>query len=370
MPRSIIVAAGRHARYLCPVRMPWPGADAPPALAADGRTFPTQRDGDDLVFLAPPLAPDQTVSLSAVGRSDVSDGVSLEDRDGRIDVSLPDGPLTSYLYEGNPARPCFHPVMAPGGVAVTRNWPLVGGVAGETTDHPHQRSMWIAHGAVNGVDNWSHEGRHGRTLHRSIDELVSGPVFGRFRTTGAWTDHDGREMLRQALVATFWRGSDRARLIDIDVTLTAVAGDVLLGDTKEGGMLAARVASEMDVPRTGRIENSYGGIDEGETWGRSAHWCDYSGKVDGHPVGIAVMDHPVSFRYPTYWHVRNYGLMAANPFALNDYTDGLKNGDHLMRDGSSLRFVYRVLLHSGSAEQADVRAHYLGFVSPPRVEAR
>ena len=39
-------------------------------------------------------------------------------------------------------------------------------------------------------------------------------------------------------------------------------------------------------------------------------------------MGIAILNHPASFRYPTYWHVRDYGLFAANPFGLHDFKWG------------------------------------------------
>ena len=129
----------------------------------------------------------------------------------------------------------------------------------------------------------------------------------------------------------------------------------------------ARAASALDVPRGGRIENVYGGVDEGETWGKAAHWCDYSGTVDGQAAGIAILDHPLSFRYPTHWHVRDYGLMTANPFGYAAYTNGAKNGSHLLNAGATLSFSYRVVLHRGNATQADIPAHYLNFAAPPRV---
>ena len=66
--------------------------------------------------------------------------------------------------------------------------------------------------------------------------------------------------------------------------------------------------------------------------------------------------------------MRDYGLMGANPFALGDYTHGEKNGSHLLKAGESLRFSYRILVHRGDAESADVRAHYLNFAAPPKVE--
>ena len=58
----------------------------------------------------------------------------------------------------------------------------------------------------------------------------------------------------------------------------------------------------MEVRNGGKIENSYGGISESETWGKRAQWCDYSGPIEGRIVGVSVFDHPESFRYPTYWH--------------------------------------------------------------------
>jgi len=38
--------------------------------------------------------------------------------------------------------------------------------------------------------------------------------------------------------------------------------------------------------------------------------------IDGKALGICFMNHPASYRFPTDWHVRNYGLFAANAFML------------------------------------------------------
>jgi hypothetical protein len=32
------------------------------------------------------------------------------------------------------------------------------------------------------------------------------------------------------------------------------------------------------------------------------------------------MDHPTNFRFPTPWHVRDYALLFASPFASRDYS--------------------------------------------------
>ena len=120
-----------------------------------------------------------------------------------------------------------------------------------------------------------------------------------------------------------------ARILDIAVTFHATEGPVRFGDTKEGAMLSVRVASSMDADADGTIENAYGGRGETECFGKRAQWMDYAGPVDGNTVGVAVFDHPSSFRYPTYWHMRNYGLMHANPFAWREFPGTPRRGRQL-----------------------------------------
>ena len=97
----------------------------------------------------------------------------------------------------------------------------------------------------------------------------------------------------------------------------------------------------------GQIENSYGGRQEEETWGKRAMWCDYYGPLDGETAGVCLMDFPTNPRYPTHWHVRAYGLMTANPFGLHDYYNDsdTHRGDWTIPAYESRNFLYRVLLH-------------------------
>jgi len=141
---------------------------------------------------------------------------------------------------------------------------------------------------------------------------------------------------------------------------------VRFGDTKEGGICSVRVAAPMEADRTGKIENAYGGVNEAETWGKRAPWCDYSGIVEGHRVGVAVFDHPGNFRYPTYWHVRNYGLMTANPFGLSHFLAPAEaEGSHVLPKGETLAFRYGVCVHAGDAAEGRVRDRYLDWIYPP-----
>lgn len=338
--------------------------------AADGASLPAEVDTSGrLSFVVPDLAARQTVSYE-MEKADTDASpptVEVNDTGGSLSISLRGEPVTTYVYRDVPARPYFHPVFAPGQIPVTRSYPMLPEVEGEKRDHPHHRSLWIAYGEVNGADNWSEEPGHGHTRHEAFEHISSGTVRGSFASRSLWTTANGAPLLTQRLSVTAWASGGEYRLLDFDIRLEATHGDVHFSDTKEGGILSVRVATEMDVPRTGRITNVFGGIDEAETWGRASHWCDYSGTVAGEPAGIAVLDHPHSFRYPTHWHVRNYGLMTANPFGYAAYTDGLKDGSHTLKRGDALAFRYRVALHRGSCTEAQINGRYLDFVAPPRV---
>jgi hypothetical protein len=160
------------------------------------------------------------------------------------------------------------------------------------------------------------------------------------------------------------------RLMDYEVNLHASEGRVVLGDTKEGGLLSVRVATSMDAANQdgGTITNAFGGIQEEETWGKPAPWCDYSGPVGGGVWGICMMDHPDNPRHPTPWHVRNYGLMTANCFGYHDFTGREEaRRDLILEDGDSRFWRYRVLIHQGTAGAARVGDRYLDYAYPPAV---
>jgi hypothetical protein len=247
-------------------------------------------------------------------------------------------------------------------------------IEGETKDHPHHKSCWVAHGDLNGTDIWSEQAGHGRTVHREFTALESGPVMGRIAAVNDWVDARGTPLLTERREYRFYNLPAEGRLLDMQVAFTPAAGDVVFGDTKEGGICSIRVATSMDVGKTavggGRFTLGTGAINEVEGWGRRAPWCDYCGPVAGRTVGIAIFDTPGNLRYPTYWHVRNYGLMTANPFGLSHFAGkpgGEPCGDYTLAQGTTLAFRYRLYIHAGNTEEAQVAAQYQHYINPPRV---
>jgi hypothetical protein len=70
---------------------------------------------------------------------------------------------------------------------------------------------------------------------------------------------------------------------------------------------------------------------------------------------VACFDHPSNLRYPTTWHARDYGLVAANPFGLHDFQKLPKGaGDYTLKAGSPLTLRYRWLFHKGDTAGAKI----------------
>ena len=115
---------------------------------------------------------------------------------------------------------------------------------------------------------------------------------------------------------------------------------------------------------TGHISNADGLETEKEAWGKPSNWCDYSGEINGEKVGIAMLDNPANPSHPVRWHVRAYGLFAANPFGLSVFTnDKSQDGSVNLDPGKSLHFRYRVIVHTGDVKSADIAGQWTKYVA-------
>jgi len=182
---------------------------------------------------------------------------------------------------------------------------------------------------------------------------AEGGKTGTIVTRNEWIGPDGGKVLADERTLRF--GADgESRWIDFDITLTAAADEVKFGDTKEGSF-GLRIAESMRTDRKmgGKIITSEG-LEDDKAWGKPAAWVDYHGPVQGETLGIAILNHPSSFRYPTGWHVRTYGLFAANPFGEGDFRGEQVETAHVLKKGESLTFRYRVIFHKGDEKQGKV----------------
>lgn len=263
-----------------------------------------------------------------------------------------DGQLfTEYLTESG-GKPILWPIIGPTGKPMTRAFPMEK-ETNEKTDHPWHRSMWFSHGSVNKIDFWTDKIGNGTIKHRDFVKLEGG-ITGLIVTNNDWLSSDGVRQCEDKRTLRF--GADaNSRWIDFNISIQALDKPVTFGDTKEGtfGLRLAETLS-LDAKQGGQIVNSNGQLNN-ETWGKAADWVDCHGPLDGQTVGIAILNHPGSFRYPTYWHVRGYGLFAANPFGLREFSgDRKKDGSYTITSGKNIVLRYRVLLHRGDEKDGNI----------------
>ena len=283
--------------------------------------------------------------------------IAPSDKGVRIDV---DGKLlTEYMTKGT-QRPCFYPVMAANGAEITRPYPLK---EGSKEDHPHHSSIWLAHGGVNGTDFWANGTDKGRIETTELTDLKASGSSASFTAKSKWVKPNGEVPLTDERHLTVTALADGGRQFDWVVTLTAGSGDVTFEDTKEGSM-AIRVAPTMAVKGgTGHIVTSEG-IKDVKAWGTKANWVAYYGPDSkGEPLTITMMDAATNLRHPTWWHVRDYGLFAANPFGQHDFEKDKNKtkGNYVLAKGTSFTQTYRILIQNGEPDKAKLDAAFGAF---------
>lgn len=312
-------------------------------------------------------------------------------------VTVNGKPFASYVVD-QANKPYLWPIYGPTGKAMTRAYPMkeVPEEEKEQRDHPHHRGIVFGHESI-GAGAWKFpekwdaitgEEKHtggGDTWHENatFEEFMKNPKLAlrgkqrlpmvasikhrEFKETTAdvdkavivalcdYLDPSGKRFLTEERRLTF-HVMNGMRAIDFDQDFIASDGEVRFDDRKDAG-LAIRVPASMavDSKQGGQIINSDGLVDK-NSWGKAAKWCDYHGPVEGEHLGVAFLNHPDSYRYPTRWHVRSYGLFTANPFAQRDYDKTLPEGTTTLKAGERLKLRHRLLFHQGDAKAAGIEA--------------
>lgn len=289
----------------------------------------------------------------------------LTQEENHVDVKLGDKPFTDYYFaaEGGHAyvRPFMWPVRAADGTEVTSDQTRAK-EADPKQDHPHHRSLYVAFGDVNGADHWSLAHGADQPKQRHVDfQKVAGDTLVEDLV---WEDKQHQPMMKEVRTVRFFAFPDSSRGIDITSVYSAIDKPVKFGDTKEAGLCAARMAKSISQDPT--ITLSTGATstqnadkakkqagDENNVWGKAADWCDESGTIDGKVYGLTIMSHP-SNPLPAKWHVRRYGLIAANNIGASafDKTNPNIYTPLTIEQGKPVTFRYRVVIHEGPAASA------------------
>ena len=258
-------------------------------------------------------------------------------------------------YGDYSVRPFFFPVVGPSGRYLTRI-----GHPHDPVGHHHHYSVWLAYHFINDVNFWSDEETSGKQVHQRFSRFVDGPVLAGFESVVDWQTPDGESIMREIKRARVYPQLDGELLIDLQFSFSSVNKIVHLKKTSFG-FLGVRMAKSIGVfDGSGLIQNSEGAVNEREVFHKAASWCDYSGLVtDTLRNGIAIFDHPDNPHYPSHWHVRSDGWMSPCHFLHHDHQIGL---------GETLQLNYRLLVHNGDVNDADIQKKYDQYVRPPKVK--
>jgi len=300
--------------------------------------------------------------------------VEMQRAGSQIDINIDGKPFTTYYFDPEVAKPYVMPLRTASGDILSRPFPVKNDVSMANprgpSFEPHQRPLYFGHGDVDGLDFWEepafdqyiHDHGHqsyGHMTLKSVEEASEQPDAVLVRARYTLNDPSNRVIGEETQLLVF-RGGPQTRTIDCTFTLYATNGPMDFGDTKEG-TFGLRLGAVLSAP-AGHMLNSKGAQGERDIWGKPADWVDFSGTISGKPVGVAVLDHPKSFRHPTTWHARAYGLLSANPFGIREFTrDANQDGAWTVPEGKSVTFRYRVLIHEGEFPAARIQEEYQRF---------
>jgi hypothetical protein len=287
-------------------------------------------------------------------------------------VMLYGEPVAEYVID-RANKPFLWRIAGPTGKPMTRAFPMAD-LPGETTDHVHQRGLSFGHQDVAGFDTWAEDASYrdhpalatrvetvGAIRHRGYRRLAGGPSAV-IHATNEIVDARNTPLLVEERRMTF-AFAPGVRMIDVDVDLVAAHGPVELADMKDAGVYI-RVPDDMTVDRGlgGTIVTSAGARDAA-AWATRAAWVDYHGPVAGEHLGIAILNHPTSFRHPTAWHVRTYGLFCANPFGFRQMNPTAESGAVTLAAGERIGLRHRFIFHAGDERRGGIAAAYEAYAA-------
>jgi hypothetical protein len=287
--------------------------------------------------------------------------IQFERKEDRLVIRAGDKPLAEFvLGDDKVQRPYFARVHTPSGIQATRNHPPKEGE--DPTDHDTMHpGLWLAFGDLSGADFW-------RNKAGGVKTTISGEPRGEagrgsFSINNdyfaAVAKEDDDPLCEETANFTIFVRPP-GYLLRWESTFTGER-EFTFGDQEEMG-LGVRLASPLRVTGgNGRILDSEGRRNEKEVWGKQADWCDYRGEIEGRQVGIAVFPSPRNFRR-SWFHARDYGYFATNPFGRNAFTGGEKSAVSV-KPGEEFRLAYGVFIYDAAKDETvDLPAVYDEYV--------
>jgi hypothetical protein len=262
-------------------------------------------------------------------------------------------------YGKDVTKPYFHPLALVDGMILTVLSPR---------DHPWHRGMWFSWKMLNNVNYWEEDRKtglcDGRTEVVDAQVVPNSDFSANILLTLTYHLPDKPPLLSEKRTITMSAPDREGRYtMNWESVFTAGDQDVFMqGGTSGGGYagLGVRFSESTNqwrlIDSEGRVDVP-GGMFAKHTHGQHARWMDFSvvDPATGEIGGIAILQHPSCFRYPSYWHNNvnetfPLGYFSPAPLWAEPYTLGA---------GKSLNLKYRI--HPGRGVKDQMEAAWTAF---------
>jgi hypothetical protein len=296
--------------------------------------------------------------------------MTLEEKDGKLNVNRDGKTLLSYQYETMPApagidksfeRSGFiHPLNTPKGERLTRIQPK---------DHYHHYGIWNpwTHVLFEGdtLDFWNLNKKEATVRFANFLRKEEGPIYADFAELH---EHvvlkNGKIALNETQNVRAFAGEKDYYILDFSLDMSpADKSPFHILEYRYGGF-GWRTTEEWDN------KNSHVLSSEGKTRkdadGSTAKWFIVQGKLGEGTGGAILMSHPTNFNHPEplrIWPEDTYvrGDMFAN-FAPT------KNMDWILEPGKTSNLKYRMLIFDGDMTAEKAEAAWQQFAHPIKIE--
>lgn len=276
---------------------------------------------------------------------------------------IKEGPLTILRYNhgtvpvppgvrSNYARGDYiMPLFGPAGELLTDDYPK---------DHPHHRGVswsWpVTRWGKEVRDIWAASGVWARPLQ--IRRLENGPVFALIEAESAWKWGDTNAIVHETAIIRVFRREGDGRLVDIEISLRALADGVAIGGRPHGGYGGFGLRAQPVEQRVISLHT------DPETAHPRRSWLDYSGifKKGKPSCGLAIIEHTANLHYPNQllqYPQLNY-VMPAFP----------GEREVALSREQPLVLRHRLWIHDGMGDAKRLAEVWAGYANPPKAAVR
>ena len=257
----------------------------------------------------------------------------------KINVTIEGKYFTSYIFSSDEKYPFFYPVNGPGsGGSVTSM---------RNGEYPHHSSLFFGCDQVNGGNYWQEGLERGRIISINAEIIKEGGDTVIITDECIWSRPGAASPIKDTRKFIITAPSATLRQIDVEINMEPLM-EVHIKKTNHS-LFSARMAADLSVKNGGTMINAEGATGEKETFGKSSAWIDYYGKRGDMIEGLAILQHPANPWFPSPWFTRDYGFISPTPMYWPQ-----NNEETFMKKGDNLVLRYRVLVHGGEHQEANI----------------